>query len=258
MAGILNGLGEMFAKPRSRANLPAAVASPMMDRAVAAALRSRHNRVVSGIGDCDKGIAMDPHDSFAELAARLRAGDSGAATEVFRRFAGRLIALARAELDTRLRRKLDPEDVVQSVYRSFFTRYNAGQFELANWDSLWSLLTVITVRKCLNRADYYLAGCRDIAGEVDATPGGRASDGLSDAVDREPTPLEAAVLAETLDQMMRGLEPDDRSIIELSLEGYTVREIGARLGRAERTVRRVREHVKKRLQRMRAEETRAP
>ena len=55
--------------------------------------------------------------------------------------------------------------------------------------------------------------------------------------------------------MMRGLEPDDRSIIELSLQGYTAPEIGDRLGRAERTVRRVREHVKKRLQRMQAEET---
>ena len=33
--------------------------------------------------------------------------------------------------------------------------------------------------------------------------------------------MEAAVLAETVEQMMRGLEPDDRSIIEFSLQGYT-------------------------------------
>ena len=71
-------------------------------------------------------------------------GSAPAMTALPRRssgFAGRLIGLARTELDIRLRRKLDPEDVVQSVYRSFFTRYHAGQFDVANWDSLWSLLT---------------------------------------------------------------------------------------------------------------------
>jgi RNA polymerase sigma-70 factor (ECF subfamily) len=197
---------------------------------------------------------MEQQDSFTQLAERLRAGDDGAATEVFRRFAGRLIGLARTELDIRLRRKLDPEDVVQSVYRSFFTRYHAGQFDVANWDSLWSLLTRITVRKCLNRAEYYLARCRNAAAEVDAPWDDGAASGLSEAIDREPTPLEAAVLAETVEQMMRGLEADDRSIIELSLQGYTAPQISAQLGRAERTVRRVREHIKKRLQRMQADE----
>ncbi|MGO9462713.1 MAG: RNA polymerase sigma factor [Isosphaeraceae bacterium] len=196
---------------------------------------------------------MEHDDSFTLLAARLRAGDQGAATEVFRRFAGRLIALARTELDTRLRRKLDPEDVVQSVYRSFFTRYHSGQFDLATWDSLWSLLTVITMRKCLNRAKYHLAQCRNASGEVDVLCDDDAVHELREAIDREPTPLEAAVLAETVEQVMRGLDDDDRAIIELSLQGYTSAEISARLDRAERTVRRVREHVKKRLQRMQAD-----
>ena len=201
---------------------------------------------------------MEPLDSFAELADRLRAGDQGAATEVFRRFAGRLIALAHAELDARLRCKLDPEDVVQSVYRSFFTRYRAGQFDFATWDALWSLLTVVTVRKCLNRAEYYLAKCRNVTSEVGAAAWDDAAAGLSEAIDREPTPLEAAVLAETVEQMMRGLEPDDRIIVELSLQGYTAAEISTRVGRAERTVGRVRERIKKRLQRMQEVEAPGP
>jgi len=201
---------------------------------------------------------MEPHESFVELAGRLRAGDEGAAAEVFRRFAGRLIALAHAELDARLRRKVDPEDIVQSVYRSFFTRHRAGQFDLATWDALWSLLTVITVRKCLNRAKYYRAKCRDAAGETDGSACGDGTVEQGEAIDREPTPLEAAVLAETVEQMMRGLEPDDRTIIELSLQGYTAAEISARVGRAERTVARVRERIKRRLERMKLEEVAGP
>jgi RNA polymerase sigma-70 factor, ECF subfamily len=225
----------------------------MTDQLVAAVRRERHNSAVRMVGDRGGGGAMEQHDSFAELAERLRTGDDGAATEVFRRFAGRLIALARTELDTRLRRKEDPEDVVQSVYRSFFTRYHSGQFDFATWDALWSLLTVITVRKCMSRAEHYLAQRRSVAGEVDAPRDDDAASGLSQAIDREPTPLEAAVLAETVEQMMGGLDARDRAIIELSLQGYTAPEISAQLGFAERTVRRRREYVKHRLERMQAD-----
>ena len=51
--------------------------------------------------------------------ARLRAGDNAAAAEVFRRFANRLIGLARTHLDARVRQKVDPEDVMQSALKSF-------------------------------------------------------------------------------------------------------------------------------------------
>ncbi len=195
---------------------------------------------------------MDPYDSFADLEQRLRAGDQHAATEVFRRFENRLIALARSELDAQVRRKEDPEDVVQSVYGSFFRRHHDGQFDLGTWDSLWSLLTVITVRKCLNRARRYRSQRRNVAGEVDLVTFDGAADGLCEAIDREPTPLEAVVLRETVEQMMRGLDADDRAIIELNLQGFSAAEIAAQLGRSERTVRRVRERVKERLRRIQA------
>ena len=197
---------------------------------------------------------MDPLDSFAEIEPKLRAGDQGAASEVFRRFADRLIALARTKLDSRIRRKEDPEEIVQSAYGSFFRRFNDGKLELVTWDSLWSLLTVITVRKCLNRTAYYLAQCRSVANEVDADAWDDAALGLSEAVDREPTPLEAAVLVETVDQMMRGLEAGERNIIELSLQGYSPPAISAQLGFSERKVVRVRGRIKERLRRMQANE----
>jgi hypothetical protein len=42
---------------------------------------------------------VSSNPSFEDLMARLRAGQNDAATEVFNRFAGRLIALARKQLD---------------------------------------------------------------------------------------------------------------------------------------------------------------
>jgi RNA polymerase sigma-70 factor (ECF subfamily) len=188
---------------------------------------------------------MPDDTSFRNLLAQLRAGDDRAATEVFQRFSRRLIALARSHLDSWVRRKEDPEDVVQSVYKSFFARVEEGQFDLVSWNDLWSLLTVITLHKCADRIDYTRARRRDAGREV---PVPSAADSAADAwpvADPEPTPVEALVLTETVDKLFRAFDTDDRGIIELSLQGYTVVEISAKLGRAERTVRRVREQVKK-------------
>jgi RNA polymerase sigma-70 factor (ECF subfamily) len=192
------------------------------------------------------------NDSFAEFLARLQARDDTAAQELFERFAGRLIALARRRFAAGLKHKVDPESVVQSAYRSFFQRYDQGKFELGGWDSLWGLLTVITVRKCAQRAAYYRAESRDPAREVSAPP---TEEGASwpEPIGREPTPLEVVELTETMEQLFAAMSEEDRPVLELCLQGYTTREISEQLGRAERTVRLLREGVRKRLERMQQE-----
>jgi RNA polymerase sigma-70 factor (ECF subfamily) len=190
--------------------------------------------------------------SFAEFLERLQARDEEAAREMFRRFTHQLLALARAQFGAGLRHKVDPEDVVQSTYKSFFRRYNGGTLEAVDWNGLWSLLTLITVRKCRERVAYHRAECRDVAREVSATPTEDGSPGV-ETFTREPTPSEAAQLSETVDQLLADLDEDERSVVELSLRGYTTREISAQLGRAERTVRLLRESVRKRLERMQRE-----
>src|SRR5262245_58097585 len=60
-------------------------------------------------------------ESSVHLVSRWRAGDQQAAAELFRRYASRLIALAQSRLSASMASRVDPEDVVQSVYRSFFT-----------------------------------------------------------------------------------------------------------------------------------------
>jgi RNA polymerase sigma-70 factor (ECF subfamily) len=191
--------------------------------------------------------------SFHDVMARLRAGDPDAAAAIFHRFAGRLIGLARTRLDSRLRQKVDPEDVLQSVYKSFFLRHAEGQFELHNWDSLWALLTVITVRKCGQWIDHFHTGGRDVTREVTPTPANDSSPPSWKAFAREPTPSEVAMLAETVEQLLRNLSEREREIVSLALQGYTAPEISERLGRPERTVYRVVERARKHLQRLRAE-----
>jgi RNA polymerase sigma-70 factor (ECF subfamily) len=191
-------------------------------------------------------------NSFAQFLARLESGDDAAAEELFRRFTHQLIALALRHIHAGLRHKVEAEDVVQSAYKSFFVRYGAGNLDIANWNSLWGLLTLITVRKCAERAAYHRAERRDVAREVSGPPGAEPAS-TWEPFGREPTPLEAAVLSETIEQLFTRLDEDERPVLEWSLQGYSTREISEHFGRAERTVRLLRESVRHRLLRMQRE-----
>jgi RNA polymerase sigma-70 factor (ECF subfamily) len=193
------------------------------------------------------------NDSFAEFLARLQAGDGAAAAELFQRFAGQLIGLARRQFGAGLQHKVDPEDVVQSAYKSFFARYGSGRLEAVSWNSLWGLLTLITLRKCAERVAYHRAERRDAAREVSVPVRAEEAGPWLEALSREPTPPEAVLLSETVDQLLAGLDEDERPIVELSLQGYTTQEISERLDQPERTVRRLRERVRKRLERRQQE-----
>jgi RNA polymerase sigma-70 factor (ECF subfamily) len=183
-------------------------------------------------------------DSFPKWMARLQARDNDAAREVFLRFTRQLLALASRQFSARLRHKVDPEDIVQSAYKSFFQRCAAGTLQVDSWNGLWGLLTLITLRKCANRIEYHRAQCRDAGREVAGPAAEESGVPWPEGPGREPTPLEAALLNETVEQLLASLDDDERPILELSLQGYTTAEISARLGRAERTVRRVRERVR--------------
>jgi RNA polymerase sigma-70 factor (ECF subfamily) len=187
---------------------------------------------------------MSASDSFTDVMARLRAGDEAAARDVFHRFVGKLMRLAQRQFDAVLRRKVDAEDVVQSAYKSFFLRHDAGKLAVHNWGNLWDLLTLITLRKCLDRVEYHRAACRDTQREAAETAP------WWEAVAREPTPDEAAVLAETVEQLLRDQGPDQRPVLEMSLQGYSTQEISEHLAMPERSVRRLRERVRKRLERL--------
>jgi RNA polymerase sigma-70 factor (ECF subfamily) len=153
--------------------------------------------------------------------------------EAFEQFTRRLIGLARNHLHAQLQHKVDPEDVVQSAYKSFFLRYGGDEIAAQPLDSLWSLLSLITLRKCADRVRHFRADCRDLARET-ATGSDSEPEPWRDALGREPLPEHALALSETVERVLGELEPAERPIIEL--------------GRAERSVRRVRERVKRRLE----------
>jgi RNA polymerase sigma factor (sigma-70 family) len=201
---------------------------------------------------------MSEDSSFDALLAQLRAGNQDAATQIFNRYVRRLVGLARSRLDALTLGKVDPEEVANSALKSFFLGYAGGKFNLEGWDSLWEVLLVITLRKCGRRVEYFRAQRRSVLQEAQPSAGPDDSTASWEAIAREPTPEEAAMLNETVEQVLHSLHERERPILVLALQGYSLPEISERIHRTERTVYRTLKRVREKLEEMRTIGSTAP
>jgi RNA polymerase sigma-70 factor (ECF subfamily) len=186
---------------------------------------------------------MDENES-AELVARWQTGDEQAADALFRRYAERLIALARTRLSEKLARRLDPEDVVQSAYRSFFAGARAGRYALEQSGDLWRLLVAITLHKLHHQVERHTSAKRAVYREQNVPNAGSIGSIPVAALAAEPSPAEAVALADELEQVMRALNSQQRQVLERRLHGATLDEIAAALQCSQRTVRRVMNQIR--------------
>ncbi len=187
-------------------------------------------------------------DGGKDLLTRWQAGDQQAAEELFRRYADRLIALARGRLSVKLAGRVDPEDVVQSAYRSFFADARAARYNVERGGDLWRLLVSITLHKLQDQVDRHTAEKRSIDaerrfGSEDSLIGIRPQ-----MLSRDPSPIEAAILSDEVEQVMRRLQPVERRMLELRLQGYNLEEIAQAMDCSERTAIRVLKRVKQQLE----------
>lgn len=169
----------------------------------------------------------------AELLAGCQTGDEAAAAAVFARYGERLVRLAQSRLAARLATRVDPEDIVQSAYRSFFCAAREGRFTWERDGDLWRLLVEVTLHKLYRQAERHGAARRSVDRELREF----VTDN-SDFFAREPTPEQAAVACEELEALLAESPVASRPIVELRLQGYEQREIAQRLRCSERTVRR--------------------
>jgi RNA polymerase sigma factor (sigma-70 family) len=187
-------------------------------------------------------------ESSSDLLARLQAGDQDAAERLFRQYVGRLVALARSRLSEKMASRIDPEDVVQSAYRSFFAHARDGEYDVRRGGDLWQLLLSITLHKLHDQVKHHSAQKRAVANDVHFSSEDSLQNLQPHLAAQEPSPVEALALVDEVQSVMRGLLPVHRRILELRLQGHNVSEIAAETGRCPHTVRRVLEQVKRELQ----------
>lgn len=176
------------------------------------------------------------------LLDQLRAGDPGATQKVFFTYVTRLMHLARERLSQRMARRVDPEDIVQSVFRTFFGRLKEGHFTLETEDDLGKILVSITIRKVLRQVAFHRAAKRDPGREEDA--GARSPADVLEICSEEPSPDATLAFLDQLEHLLNRLSPRDRKVLEMRLQGYSNAEIAEQLGTSDRHVRRVLMHIR--------------
>ena len=172
------------------------------------------------------------------LLRRLRGGQQDAATELYLRYASRLRALVRGRCSSRLAHQVEPDDIVQSVFRRFFRRVVQGDYDVPPGEELWGLLLVIALNKVRSEEAFHRAAKRDV----------RLRAGRD-----EPEPAEAsdnALLGLYVQDALSQLPPLHRQLAEWRVQGHEVAEIAAKAGRSKRTVERLLQDVRARLRKI--------
>ncbi|MEM1067339.1 MAG: sigma-70 family RNA polymerase sigma factor [Planctomycetota bacterium] len=184
------------------------------------------------------------HESV-KLVDRWREGDELAAGEIYDRYVARLIALASSRLSPAMSRRIEAEDIVQSVYRSFFARTGEDRLQVHQSGQLWGLLAAITLNKVRAKARFHQADKRCVNEEA-SLHASRSCYGLAPTeLAGEPTADEAAVLAEQYHLAADQLNELGRQVFELYLQNQTIPDIAHSIRRSERTVRRELEQIRK-------------
>ena len=191
---------------------------------------------------------MSEQEDSVELLARWREGDESAATRLFERYVGRLVGLARSRLSERMKRRVEPEDVVQSAYRSFFRKASDEIYTLEKSGDLWKLMAAITVSKVRGQVEFRTAQKRGVYTEESVGASGSVYQVSPLAVAEDPTPDDAAQVVEELQNVMQKLDPLHREILELALQNNDVEAISEKVERSARTVRRALQQVREMLE----------
>jgi RNA polymerase sigma-70 factor (ECF subfamily) len=179
--------------------------------------------------------------SDRSLLVRLRRGENDAATALYLRYARRLLALTRSQASSELTRQLEAEDIVQSVFKSFFRKASAGMYDVPEGEELWNLLLVITINKVRAKGNYYRAAKRDVR----LNSGGDFPEGDPAMVADD----EAALweLQAVVQDLLAKLPPKTAEIIERRIAGEEVADIARHTRRSLRTVERTLQDFRKRL-----------
>ena len=124
--------------------------------------------------------------------------------------------------DPRLRRAFDPEDISQSVLRSFFTRLALGQYELDQPRKLIRLLEAMARNKVASQAHKAQVRRRD---ETDP-------DGIGGREPTDPSPESWRIVAgqDLLDAVRSRLTDDERLLSDRRVQGRAWSEIAVEMG----------------------------
>ena len=180
------------------------------------------------------------------LLQMFRTGNEDAASELYGRYAERLDYLASRGIGSDMRSLVGSEDVVQSIFRTFFRRAAAGDYEVPEDSELWNLLVTISLNKIRTIGLHYRRQKRNVSRTV------YADSEIGDVASGDE--LAYQVLRLVIDELIESLPESHQRIIHLHIEGWDVSGIASETQRSKRTVERVLQQFRIRVKELLCEE----
>lgn len=191
---------------------------------------------------------MDDED-LAGLIEQAKAGDEFALRDLLSRCEEDVRMVVRARLPRLLRSQFDSMDFVQAVWQSVFTGPDRDLRRFENVRHLRGFLAGVAQNKVFEehrrrtRTQKY-----DLAREEPLFVRRGNRDVLRELPTPEPSPSQNAQAGDRLDQMIAGRSPLEAEVVHLRRQGLTFEEIAARTGLPERSIRRIIDAIRRRME----------
>jgi RNA polymerase sigma-70 factor (ECF subfamily) len=182
---------------------------------------------------------------LADFLKRIQEGDETAARELLQRFEPEVRLVVRRQLPRLLRSRFDSLDFLQSVWGSFFRRMRDAPTDFEDSRHLVAFLARAAKNKVIDEYRRAASLKNDMHREEPLWGDGRRPKEVAAPID---SPSEVAQAHEVLDRLHALLPEERRTMLELKAQGLSSKDIGERLGVSERTVQRVLEELRRRME----------
>ena len=193
---------------------------------------------------------MSESERVSHWIELVKDGDSVAANRIWKIYFDRLVRAVRQRLYGQNRAVSDEEDIVLSVFESFYAAVETDRFpNLADRDDLWRLLLAMSARKIIDKRRHDQRQRR--GGGVPILSLDDTADGseIVEAIGHEPSAEMVLTMQESVERLFSHLGVGQlRELAVAKLEGYSNAEIASRLECSERTIERRLHLIREKLQ----------
>lgn len=183
-------------------------------------------------------VAIDERDEFSRLVDEACKGNLDAIERLVTKYETEVRSTARSLLSPSLRPYMDSQDLVQSVHQSLLRGLRKDQYSFSDPQQLSNLVQTIVKRKV---ARHWRKLRRQVRRESLPAVSSSATDNLLKQSSGEPDPSAKSQFADQLLHLFQMLDPMERKLVEMRLEGHSTAEVARKLN-ADPDVLRVRLH----------------
>ena len=192
---------------------------------------------------------MPNEPDISDLIARAKAGDETAIREFLSRFEPEVRMMVRGRLPRMLRTQFDSMDFVQAVWQSFFADLRSSSRQFENVHHLRGFLAGVARNKVYEEHRRLTRTKKHALAQEQSLYVRRGSREVELAlISPEPTPSQAVQASDRLAQLVARCSPLEVQVITLRRQEMTFDEIARRTGVSERSVRRIIDEARERME----------